>query len=151
MIEINENMKKLIESSKNINYNIEKLNDKVNKFIIGTKLIKNCVILDFNNELNESNINVERILRINNDWTGYESNCNEVEIDYSDVPLNYIEKFANTLCYELKKKYEGRKFCIIIIADEKINVRFHTYRKEEGMWLSEDINQYDEPILLLVK
>ena len=29
-------------------------------------------------------------------------------------------------------------------------LRFHTYRKDEGLWLDKDLNKYDNPILYRV-
>ena len=44
--------------------------------------------------------------------------------------------------------YPNRKFCIIFSMDESdITVRFHTYREVEGLWISEDLESYDNPIL----
>ena len=52
----------------------------------------------------------------------------------------------------LSQKYEGRRFGIVIsLYDEAINLRFHTYRSNEGLWLDKDLNKYDNPILYRVK
>lgn len=51
----------------------------------------------------------------------------------------------------LSQKYEGRKFGIVIsLYDEAIDLRFHTYRSDEGLWLDKDLNKYDNPILYRV-
>ena len=45
-------------------------------------------------------------------------------------------------------KYEKRQFGIILsIIDNEVDLRFHIYREDEGLWLDKDLNKYDNPIL----
>lgn len=36
---------------------------------------------------------------------------------------------------------------VYIILNEDIELRFHTYRDDERLWLDENLNKYDTPIL----
>ena len=113
-----------------------------------TRLIKNCIIFDENEKLDENKINFSRILKIVKDWTGYEISCNELRFSKEEIPSNQLLYFAENLHFMLSQKYDGRKFGIVIsLHDDIIDLRFHTYRSDEGLWLDKDLNKYDSPIL----
>ena len=144
---------------KNIIYdriNSEDLRDHISEFcdnyLSKTKIIRDCIIYDQEGNLSEDKINFERILKLYGDWTGYEASCNEIRLtDYLDLNKenigNIIDVF-NHLKEGLLNMYPNRKFCIIFSMDESdITVRFHTYREVEGLWISEDLESYDNPIL----
>ena len=116
-----------------------------------TRLIRNCVIFDENGTLNEERMNFDRILKIVGDWTGYEVSSNELRFSEGEIPRNQILYFVDCLNLELSRKYGERKFGIIIsVYDESIDLRFHTYREEEGLWLDNNLDKYDVPILYSV-
>ena len=113
-----------------------------------TGLIRNCVTFDENGTLNEERMNFDRILKIVGDWTGYEVSSNELRFSEGEIPRNQILYFVDCLNLELSRKYGERKFGIIIsLYDGSIDLRFHTYREEEGLWLDNNLDKYDAPIL----
>ena len=84
--------------------------------------------------------------------TGYEVDSNEIIIDKEDIDESCHMALADVLIDELQRKYSGKKFVVYILdMDEYIAVRFHTYREDEGLWLDEDLNKYDEPILYVFR
>ena len=110
-----------------------------------------CIIFDENGKLEESKINFDRILKLVGDWTGYEISCNELRYFKSELPPDQFLCFADGLNSALSQKYSGRKFGIVISVDnEIIDLRFHTYREKEGLWLDKDLNKYDNPILYYI-
>ena len=114
-----------------------------------TRLIRNCVIFDENGTLNEERMNFDRILKIVG--AGYEVSSNELRFSKGEIPRNQILYFVDCLNLELSRKYRERKFGIIIsVYDESIDLRFHTYREEEGLWLDNNLDKYDVPILYSV-
>ena len=114
-----------------------------------TRLIRNCVIFDKNGTLNEERMNFDRILKIVG--AGYEVSSNELRFSEGEIPRNQILYFVDCLNLELSRKYGERKFGIIIsVYDESIDLRFHTYREEEGLWLDNNLDKYDVPILYSV-
>lgn len=114
-----------------------------------TRLIRNCVIFDENGTLNEERMNFDRILKIVG--AGYEVSSNELRFSEKEIPRNQILYFVDCLNLELSRKYRERKFGIIIsVYDESIDLRFHTYREEEGLWLDNNLDKYDVPILYSV-
>lgn len=116
-----------------------------------TKIIKDCIIFDENGKLEESKINFDRILKMVGDWTGYEISCNELRYFKLELPPDQFLCFADGLNSALLQKYSGRKFGIVISVDnEIIDLRFHTYREKEGLWLDKDLNKYDNPILYYI-
>ncbi len=114
-----------------------------------TRLIRNCVIFDENGTLNEERMNFDRILKIVG--AGYEVSSNELRFSKGEIPRNQILYFVDCLNLELSRKYGERKFGIIIsLYDGSIDLRFHTYREEEGLWLDNNLDKYDVPILYSV-
>lgn len=114
-----------------------------------TRLIRNCVIFDKNGTLNEERMNFDRILKIVG--AGYEVSSNELRFSKGEIPRNQILYFVDCLNLELSRKYGERKFGIIIsLYDGSIDLRFHTYREEEGLWLDNNLDKYDVPILYSV-
>ena len=114
-----------------------------------TRLIRNCVIFDENGTLNEERMNFDRILKIVG--AGYEVSSNELRFSEGEIPRNQILYFVDCLNLELSRKYGERKFGIIIsLYDGSIDLRFHTYREEEGLWLDNNLDKYDVPILYSV-
>ena len=114
-----------------------------------TRLIRNCVIFDKNGTLNEERMNFDRILKIVG--AGYEVSSNELRFSEGEIPRNQILYFVDCLNLELSRKYGERKFGIIIsLYDGSIDLRFHTYREEEGLWLDNNLDKYDVPILYSV-
>ncbi len=39
----------------------------------------------------------------------------------------------------------------ISVYDDEIELRFHTYRKNESLWLDENLDKYDTPILYCIQ
>ena len=114
-----------------------------------TRLIRNCVIFDKNGTLNEERMNFDRILKIVG--AGYEVSSNELRFSEGEIPRNQSLYFVDCLNLELSRKYGERKFGIIIsLYDGSIDLRFHTYREEEGLWLDNNLDKYDVPILYSV-
>ncbi len=114
-----------------------------------TRLIRNCVIFDENGTLNEERMNFDRILKIVG--AGYEVSSNELRFSKGEIPRNQILYFVDCLNLELSRKYGERKFGIIIsLYDGSVDLRFHTYREKEGLWLDNNLDKYDVPILYSV-
>ncbi|CVI70077.1 hypothetical protein NDGK_01755 [Clostridiales bacterium CHKCI001] len=114
-----------------------------------TRLIRNCVIFDENGTLNEERMNFDRILKIVG--AGYEVSSNELRFSEGEIPRNQILYFVDCLNLELSRKYGERKFGIIIsLYDGSVDLRFHTYREKEGLWLDNNLDKYDVPILYSV-
>lgn len=113
-----------------------------------TKLIKECIIYDEKQDLDESKINFDIILKIVKDLTEYEISCNELRFYQDEIPVDQILYFVESIESLLSLKYKERKFGIIVsIQKEEIELRFHTFREYEGLWLDSDLNKYDIPIL----
>lgn len=148
MVNLNSAMKKLL-STENYKKETIKTKFKIKDVVSKTKIIKDCVIFDENEEWEETKVNFDRLLKWVGDWTGYEVSCNELRYSKSELPPNQFLCFVEGLNSALSKKYEGRKFVIIIsvLDDGVIDLRFHTYRKKEGLWLNKNLNKYDNPVL----
>lgn len=147
MVNMNELMKKILLNGGEQN-NLTEIDPIVEKIVNKTKLINNCVIYDKDGTLKEEEINFERIIKFVGNWTGYEVSCNEFRFSKKAIPSEQFLNLAKKLHSALLKKYNGRIFAIVIsLYDEAVDLRFHTYRENEGFWLNQDLNKYDSPIL----
>ena len=64
-----------------------------------TRLIRDCIIFDENEKLDENKINFSRILKIVKDWTGYEISCNELRFSKEEIPSNQIFVFSGEFTF----------------------------------------------------
>lgn len=147
MIKMNEMMKLILEGEENQECNLQ-IDKILYEIIDKTKMIKDCIIYDKNGTLKEDNINFNRIIDFFGDWTGYEVSCNELIFERQSILPKYFLSFANRLSYLLSQKYDVKRIVVYIsLCDDEIELRFHTYRHNEGLWLVDDLNKYDKPIL----
>lgn len=147
MIRMNEMMKLILEGEENQECNLQ-IDKILYEIIDKTKIIKDCIIYDKDGTLKEDNINFNRIIDFFGDWTGYEVSCNELIFERQKILPKYFSAFANRLSYLLSQKYDVKRIVVYIsVCYDKIELRFHTYRENERLWLDDDLNKYDKPIL----
>lgn len=150
MIKMNEMMKLILEGEENqeCNSQIEKI---LYEIIDKTKMLKDCIIYDKDGTLKEENIDFDRIINFFGDLTGYEVSCNELIFERQEILPKYFSILANRLSYLLSQKYDIKRIVVYVsLCDDEIELRFHTYREDEKLWLDEDLNKYDTPILCWV-
>jgi len=150
MLKMNKLMKEILETEEDKKCYLQ-IDVIVNEILSRTKIIKNCIIYDEEGDLVKENINFNNIIRFFGDWTGYEVSCNELRFERQGGFSSQMLVFVSKLSYMLSQKYNGKKFVIYIsLCDDEIELRFHTYRKDEPLWLDEDLDKYDRPILYFI-
>lgn len=111
-----------------------------------------CVIFDPKREVTESRANTGFILKVHQDWTGFEASENEIDLDLGKIAAGDILKLSSLLLKGLEEKYPERKFCVSMSIDDDIGhylvLRFHTLRESDGLWCDRDIENYQQPVLL---
>lgn len=112
-----------------------------------TTLIKECIIYDKTGKIKESEVNFEKIIELSGDRTGYEVECSEIRIDKNFLPTNQIANFLLILSIEFLRKYHRKMVFYIQEIDGSFDLRFHSLWENEEMWLLEDLNEYDVPIM----
>lgn len=146
MLYMNRAMKKII-SNQTVESCENKFNTILDNILKKTRRIQESIIYD-EDEIDESTVNFERIFKFVGDLTGYEISCNEIRIENIMLSSNQYVIFANMLQKMLKNKYEDKDFVVYIcLNDDYIEVRFHTYRENEGFWLNENLDMYNTPVL----
>ena len=150
MINMNKRMEELLRQAER-SEGAAKIRTLAEEIVSRTGAVGDCVLFDREGDLDETEIDFDNVLRLFKDRTGYEISCNELRFSQEELPTNQFLHLTERLDAALSQKYMGRKFAIILIVNgEWIDVRFHTYRKEEDLWLDEDLNQYNDPILYRV-
>lgn len=111
-----------------------------------------CVIVDPNKKVTEDRADVNFILEVCQDWTGFEASENEIDLDLDKIDAGDILKLSSLLLKGLEEKYPERKFCVTMFIDDNIGhylvLRFHTLRESDGLWCDENIENYREPVSL---
>lgn len=148
MLKFNKAMEQII-SSQIFDNDSCKYNTIIDKIINNTKPVKEAIIYDTEG-IDESLIDFKRVFKYTDDWTGYEIMCNEISIPHSALPVSQYTIFAKQLKEALQFKFAGKRFVIYLcIKNEFVELKFHTYREDEGLWLDENLNVYDSPVLLV--
>lgn len=117
------------------------------RIVSKTKCINNCILYDNTGTLDNKTINWDFVLKVNFDFTGYEVCQNEIKILDDIFSQDAMHLFLINLNKQLKTKFPNRKFCFILTYSDVGILRFHTYRSNEGMWISSNLESYQEPIL----
>lgn len=158
MIKMNKNMRSLLERVKIEKEEFIKINPVRLSTIMypGFKKVYDCIIIDMDNEISEENINFKRILSMFGDRTGYEASCNEIRVnDYIDyctefAVIQLTEIIMDTWKYKLKSEFPKYKFCIMFsLSEGYATLRFHVIRENEGSWLKNDIEEYEDSAILV--
>ncbi|MDE7312393.1 MAG: hypothetical protein K2N87_12370 [Eubacterium sp.] len=117
-----------------------------------TKLVRNCIVYDKAGDLEEDDIDFDSILQMVGDWTGYEAGCNELRIPKQSIPPDQYLALTEGLGRMLSDKYGGRDCAVYLsLMEEEIDLRFHTIRENEVLWLDENLDNYDCPILCWIQ
>lgn len=144
---MNDMMNSLLKDEKGAESSFQ-LDIILTEIVSKTKKIKDCIIYDKDGTLEEEKINFNRIIQFVGDWTGYEVSCNELRFERKSIPQNQFKVLASRLSDMLSQKFNEKKIVVYIsLCDNEIELRFHTYREDEGLWLDKDLNKYDMPIL----
>ncbi len=147
MVKMNDMMNAILKDEKGEESSLQ-LDSILTEIVSKTKKIKNCIVYDKDGTLEEEKINFGRILQFVGDWTGYEVSCNELRFERNSILQSQFGVLASRLGDMLSQKFNGKEIVVYIsLCDNEIELRFHTYREEEGLWLDKDLNKYDMPIL----
>lgn len=151
MVYLNSHMKQILSTGRIDNQIVERIKIQAEDLISKSKDIHECVILDLDGRLDSGKINLSRVLMFAGDRTGYEASCNEMRFSIDDVPVVGIPEFAEAVLHCLSAKYQNKQFCIYVSFEgQNLDLRFHTYRPDEGTWLKRDLDSYDTPIYCLI-
>lgn len=146
MNNMNKKMKQILKEEKFPETSFE-IDAIVNRIVDKIKIINNCIIYDQDGTLRESRVNFDRVLKMFGDWTGYEVSCNELRFSRKLINPNVFFTLAEQLSEMLLQKYAKKVVIYIIMHDNEVELRFHVYREKEGLWLDEDLDKYNIPIL----
>ena len=148
----NNEMKKLLKevsehpSIEILKFNFSELHDL---FFPKFKKVKDCVIIA-EESVEELERFFYRAMEMYQDKTGYEASNTETRIDChfegevsmmagTQIALIAIEVWA----LSLKQLDPDSKFCLIMCSNEdRVEIRFHKVREDEGMLLADDLEGY---------
>ncbi|MDO4504233.1 MAG: hypothetical protein Q4B84_03740 [Clostridia bacterium] len=146
MVNMNDLMKAKIKNQKCTT----KYNSTIQKIIKSTRIIEDLIIFDENREFDKFNIDFDAINKIYGDRTGYEIACNEIRIDIKNFSTAQIIPFLTDISAEFVKIYNKKIVLYMQCLNDCFELRFHTFREDESLWLNEDLNVYDIPIICYI-
>ena len=148
----NREMKRLLKDISNnpsvesLKFNFSELYDL---FFPKFKKVKDCVIIA-EESVDELERFFDRAIEMSFDKTEYEAGCTETRIDChfegevsmmagTQIALIALEVWA----LRLKQIDPDSKFCLIMCSNEdRVEIRFHKVREDEGMLLANDLEGY---------
>lgn len=145
MVQMNQKMKEYLCKCKSLPSG--ELSNVCDEIMSKLTLLNDCVIYDERGEVNKIKINTNQLYRENVDRTEYEVGCNEIELPNQVFNAENIYPFLCKIKRALQLKFPKRKFCLIVVRRERGVLRLHTYREEDGLWISTNLEGYEEPIL----
>lgn len=150
MVNMNDMMNAILKDENGEECNLQ-LDTILTEIVSKTEKIKDCIIYDKDGILEEEKINFNRIIQFVGDWTGYEVSCNELRFERKSISQSQFVVLASRLSDMLSQKFNGKEIVVyILLCDNEIELRFHTHRENERLWLDKDLNKYDKPILCWV-
>lgn len=84
------------------------------------------------------------------DRTGYEVACNEIRLEKEMLSKSQIISFLIELDREFATKFSKKVVIYIQELDDALELRFHSLRENEKLWLSDNLNGYDNPIVCYI-
>lgn len=141
-----------------MNYEIDIENNDLSTALIGdeifssiiecTHCVGETIIYDEEN-INESDVDWEKIFSFTNNYTGYEIGCNEFSIPIDKVENVSVYLLALDFLKRLKNKFSDVEFVIyFLINNEKLEIRYHVFRENEEFWIH-DFNKIEYPFLCM--
>jgi hypothetical protein len=144
---MNDAMRKILQNIMPTKDNIHAIDNLCNEILSKIQKANDCIIYDKQNIIKEHHFDFNKQIKLLGDRTGLEMWYNEIRLD--GLKTSNILQFLKTMKEKLNNKYVNTEFCLIIYLseDNDIDFRFHTYRKEEGLWLNENLEKYNGPII----
>ncbi len=144
IMKANSKMREILSSTKNDKIP-EDLIHVMDGIISNVRLVKNCVIYDTDG-ITDDDVNLEKILKYTEDLTGYEMGCNEFRFaNAENIPFSKVAMYVSL---QLRRRFDDRGFVVYVYLDDDVFfLRFHTCRENEGLWLSENLEEYENAIL----
>ena len=151
MIEANSVMKKILKENKQISNLDTEVNKLCQKILNQLNLIHESVLFNIN-EKEAKKLDFDYLLTRFGDLSYFEWYNNEILIPNEVITNNKILQFSIKIKKELELKFENKKICVVmdidLINDIKL-LRFHVYRKNDGLIVS-NINEIKENAILLL-
>ena len=149
MIEYNLIMRNILKKNKQIFNMDQEINKLCQKILNQSNLIFDCVLFNIN-EKEAKKLNFDYLLKTFGDLSYFEWYNNEILIPSEIVTNNKILQFSIKIKKELELKFKNKKICVIIDLLDNIQLlRFHIYRENDGLIIS-NIKEIKENAILLL-
>lgn len=150
MLYMNQSMINILDKKKFVSS--KKKSDSLIKNIVENTILKNdCLLYDKDKKIQESSISRQWIKEKFFDFVSYEATINEIRYEkkfFSNINIFYL---VNKLSCELETKFSRRIVLYLLLHDSDVDIRFHTFRPTENDWLDNDLDSYDNPIIMCRK
>lgn len=151
----NSKINSILQSSKKVDASFKFSSDTLAS-LFNKKIIKiyDAHILENIGKKTPNNLiekNFEKLISMNTDLKGYECSVNEFKlVDNFDSCLSAPQQFVlGQIVMEslmTKKDFPIPSVVYFTYDEEDLIMRFHKYRACEGLWTSDDLEAYEEPV-----
>ena len=149
MIKFNLSMKNLLNKNKQIFNNDKEIDKLCQKILAKSDLINGCLLININ-EKEKKELDFDYLLTTFGDLSYSEWYNNEVLLPNDIVTNNKILQFSMKIKRKFELKFKNKNICIVIDSMNDIRLlRFHIYRKNDGLIIS-NINEIKENAILLL-
>lgn len=110
--------------------------------------IFDCILIVDDEKIELTEAQFVDVVKIYGDKTGYEASNNELRIiDYCENELTEAQQYSigKSFISDLNNKIPGKVVFYFSYDDEVLTIRFHKFRKAEGLWTNENTEEYNEP------
>lgn len=154
----NRKINKIMESSRGIDTSFEIKSNNLD-YLFNQKIVRvndTYLIENAGDSISIESIkkNYDDLIRLNTDKTGFECSINEIKL------LNNFENKKFNLSSEqqfvlggivMKNLITKKNFpvpCVVYFTydDGQLSMRFHKFRSNDGLWISDNLEDYEEPV-----
>lgn len=147
-------MKSAEKITENFEIDFKAINTLFNKKII--KVYDAYIIEEVEEDISIESIknNFDELIHMNTDLTGYECSVNDFRLvdafDKENFNLSSTQQFVlgRIIMRNLisKKNFPTPSVVYFTFDEGILSMRFHKYRPTEGLWVSKELENYEEPV-----
>lgn len=156
MIKINKSMEKVLKKLEDSNDEGHQLDNFIDILWPDFIEVDGCIIIKHDEDI--ENLNMNWIIEMFGDKTGFEATENHIHmVDICDefivnpkVGLRFAMKLIDIWGYKLMTSFPSYKFHLILTHDGEDSIlRFYRYRQEEGDYLEDNLDEYENTCVML--
>ncbi len=121
----------------------------ISEIVDNTKKIYDFYLYDTNDSLSEEKVSLTKISNSFKYKFEYEIWHNEINLPKNKFVPQHLIELVTLLQTKLNEKF-NENFIIYVSINDYFDVRFTKKRENESLWLVDDLNKYESPVLICI-